>query len=416
MPRRARELKALEVKRLNSPGRHAVGGAPGLSLNITDTGARSWILRVVVGNKRRHIGLGAYPEVTLAEAREKAIEQRKKVASGVDPIEERIADRKAQLIEEKFNLTFEDAFGQYFQEKLQGELKNAKHSKQWRSTLTTYAFPTIGEKPVSQIDVDDVLKLLRLIWTAKNETASRVRQRIEAVLDWATVTGHREGENPARWKGNLQQLLPSPNKVQKVQGHPAVPLDEIADWFTALKSRDGIAALALEFLTLTAARSGEIRGALWSEIDLDVGIWTVPADRMKAGKEHRTPLSEAAKNLLLGLPRFEGSNLIFPSPSGKQMSDMTISAVMRRIQLAEEKAGRKGFLDIRSDRPAVPHGLRSTFRDWAAERTNYPREMAEMALAHIVGSEVERAYRRSDMLEKRRQMLDEWAKFTSGAR
>ena len=294
---------------------------------------------------------------------------------------------------------------------MQGELKNRKHIKQWRSTLTTYAFPVIGDISVANISVEDVLTVLRPIWMTKNETASRVRQRIEAVLDWSKVMGLREGENPARWKGNLQQLLPSPNKVQKENRYPAVALNEIAEWFRILGTRDGMAARALEFLTLTASRSGEVRGALWEEVDLVNSIWTIPADRMKAGREHRVPLSSTAIELITSLPRLMGCPYVFPSPRNGQMSDMTISAVMRRIQAAEEKEGRPGFLDSRSRRPAVPHGLRSSFRDWVAERTNYPRDIAEMALAHNVGSEVERAYRRSDMVEKRRQMMEDWVAF-----
>lgn len=412
MPKQAKELKVLQVKRLAEPGRHAVGGTPaGLSLNITETGAKSWIFRVTVGRNRRHIGLGPYPEVSLAEAREKALEMKRKIRSGIDPVEERQAERVAFVTEQRQRTTFEDAFNRYFEEKVQGELKNAKHIKQWRSTLTTYAFPEIGDKAVASITVEDILAVLRPIWATKNETASRVRQRIEAVLDWSKVMGLCDGENPARWKGNLQQVLPSPNKVQKGNRYPAIALDEIADWFRLLRRRDGMAARALEFLTLTASRSGEVRGALWDEIDLKNGIWTVPGTRMKAGREHRVPLSSTAIKLLTAQPRLMGCSYVFPSPRNGQMSDMTISAVMRRIQAAEENEGRSGFLDPRSRRPAVPHGLRSSFRDWAAERTNYPRDMAEMALAHNVGSEVERAYRRGDMVEKRRLMMEDWSQF-----
>lgn len=411
MPKRAKELKALELKRLASPGRHAVGGVAGLCLNITETGATSWILRSIVAGKRRHIGLGPYPEISLAEARVKALETRKKIASGIDPVEERIAEREALVEDQKFRMSFEDAFERFFEEKLRGELRNAKHTKQWRSTLTNYAYPEIGSTPVSQIQIDNILAVLRPIWTTKNETASRVRQRIEAVLDWATASGYRTGENPARWKGNLQPLLSAPSKIQKVQHYPAIALDEVSTWYKLLKLREGLAARALEFLTLTASRSGEIRGARWNEIDFARGIWTVPAERIKAHREHRVTLSNDAIDLLRRLPRFADCPYVFPSPRNGQMSDMTISAVMRRIQSSEEAAGRRGFLDQRSQRPGVPHGLRSTFRDWAAERTDYPREMAEMAIAHQVGSETERAYQRSDLVEKRRQMMNDWASF-----
>ncbi|OIQ35224.1 MAG: integrase [Roseobacter sp. MedPE-SWchi] len=412
MPRQAKELKALQVKRLTQLGRHAVGGTPpGLCLNITETGAKSWIFRVTIGASRRHIGLGSYPEVSLAEAREKALNMKREIRDGNDPVAERQAARAALAVEKEHRTTFEEAFNSFYETKVQGELKNTKHIKQWRSTLTTYAFPVIGDKAVASITVEDVLAVIRPIWMTKNETASRVRQRIEAVLDWSKVMSLREGENPALWKGNLAKLLPSPNKVQKENRYPAVDLGEIADWFRILRTRDGMAARALEFLTLTASRSGEVRGALWDEMNLANGIWTIPAHRMKAGREHRVPLSSAAVELITKLPRLIECPYVFPSPKNGQMSDMTISAVMRRVQAAEEKEGRRGFLDPRSRRPAVPHGLRSSFRDWAAERTDYPRDMAEMALAHNVGSEVERAYRRSDMIEKRRLMMEDWATF-----
>ena len=336
---------------------------------------------------------------------------KREIRDGNDPVAERQAARAALAVEKEHRTTFEEAFNSFYETKVQGELKNTKHIKQWRSTLTTYAFPVIGDKAVASITVEDVLAVIRPIWMTKNETASRVRQRIEAVLDWSKVMSLREGENPALWKGNLAKLLPSPNKVQKENRYPAVDLGEIADWFRILRTRDGMAARALEFLTLTASRSGEVRGALWDEMNLANGIWTIPAHRMKAGREHRVPLSSAAVELITKLPRLIECPYVFPSPKNGQMSDMTISAVMRRVQAAEEKEGRRGFLDPRSRRPAVPHGLRSSFRDWAAERTDYPRDMAEMALAHNVGSEVERAYRRSDMIEKRRLMMEDWATF-----
>jgi integrase len=415
MPKQAKELKALQVKRLSAPGRHSVGGVTGLYLNITDTGARSWILRAIVGRNRRHIGLGSYPEVSLAEARDRALEMKRKIREGVDPVEERKEQRAALAEQEKQLITFEGAFLSYFEEKVEGELSNPKHVKQWKSTISTYALPIIGDKPVSSITMEDILAVLRPIWSTKNETASRVRQRIEAVLDWSRAMSLRDGENPARWKGNLQQVLPAPGKIQKTgRRHPAIDLDDVTDWFGALKRRDGMAALALQFLTLTASRSGEIRGATWGEIDLTKRIWIIPAERMKAAREHRVPLSCAAVELLESHPRYLGCPYVFPSPKSGQMSDMTISAVMRRMQADAEKAGRAGYLDPQSRCPAVPHGIRSTFRDWAAERTNYPRDMAEIALAHTVGSDVERAYRRSDMVEKRRAMMEDWAHFLLG--
>src|SRR6056297_2085929 len=412
MPKQARDLKAIQVKNLSTPGLHAVGGVSGLNLSISEAGTRSWILRSTVQGKRRHIGLGPYPEVSLAEARAQAAEMRRRIRAGRDPVEERKAERAARAAEAREKTTFEAAFRRYFEEKVQLERSNPKHVRQWKSTIVTYAFPVIKDKPVSSITMEDILAVLRPIWNTKNETASRVRQRIEAVLDWSRAMGFRDGENPARWKGNLQQVLPAPRKIQKTgRRHPAIALDDAAIWFGALKRRDGMAALALQFLTLTASRSGEIRGATWDEIDLMKKIWTIPAERMKAAHEHRVPLSAAAVDLLKALPRYLECPYVFPSRTSGRMSDMAISAVMRRMQADEEKAGRAGYLDPQSRSPAVPHGLRSTFRDWVAERTNYPRDMAEIALAHTVGSDVERAYRRTDMVEKRREMMEDWANF-----
>ena len=257
---------------------------------------------------------------------------------------------------------------------------------------------------MADIQVQDVRRALEPIWTNKTETASRLRGRIEAVLSWATVAGHREGDNPARWKGNLSEMLPKPSKLAKVKHQPALALDDAAAWFTDLRQREGTGARSLEFLALTASRSGEIRGATWDEIDFDAGLWVIPADRMKMSREHRVPLTGDATAMLKSLPRLVGSPYVFPAAKGGMISDMTISAVMRR----------QGFIDAHSGRTAVPHGLRSTFRDWAAERTDYPRDMAEIALAHNVGSEVERAYRRGDMVEKRRSMMTAWGKFLRG--
>lgn len=231
------------------------------------------------------------------------------------------------------------------------------------------------------------------------------------MLDWARVNGLREGENPARWKGNLDKILPSPSRVKKEENHPAVALQDAPSWFAALRNRSGIAALALQFLTLTAARSGEIRGATWKELDLDRQLWTIPAARMKAKREHRVPLSEMAVDLLATAPRFPDCGFVFPSRKSGKLSDMTLSAVMKRIHAKEVQQGRSGYLDIKSGRPAVPHGLRSTFRDWVAEQTAYPSEVAEVALAHRIGTKVQQAYQRADMIEHRRAMMEEWSRF-----
>jgi len=404
MPRVAKELTPIEVKRLTKPGMHAVGGVTGLVLQISQSGqSRHWIYRIAFGGKRRHIGLGGYPTVTLAMARDMARDAFLKIRAGIDPIEERKAAQSALVTAQKRGLTFADAMEKFLAIKLQ-EFDSDKHKKQWRATLDKYAVPAIGKMLVADVAVQDVRRVLEPIWQDKTETASRLRGRIEAVLSWATVAGHREGDNPARWKGNLSEMLPKPSKLVKVAHQPALALDDAAAWFADLQSRDGMGARALEFLAMTASRSGEIRGATWDEIDLEVGIWTVPAERMKMSREHRVPLTGEAVDLLKGLPRFEGSEFVFPAVKGGQISDMTISAVMRR----------QAFSDKRTGRTAVPHGLRSTFRDWAAERTEYPRDMAEIALAHQVGGDVERAYRRGDQMEKRRAMMAAWGRFLRG--
>lgn len=402
MPRKAKEMSAVEVRKIAHPGTGgnrnvAVGGVDGLLLQVTPTGARSWLLRVTIKGKRRQIGLGSYPDVTLAQARERARGVKDMIWQGIDPLAE------------KRRLTFSQAMEKTLEART-AEFRNEKHKKQWRSTLDSYAVPVLGDMAVSDVDVSDVLRVLEPIWTTKTETASRLRGRIEAVLSWATVGGHRTGDNPARWRGNLDAVLPKPGKVAKVRHNPALSLADAADWFTDLRKRDGMATRALEFVALTAARSGEVRGATWAEIDVDAGVWIIPAERMKAGREHRVPLTQEAVALLEALPRMQGSDYVFPAARGGMLSDMSLSACMKRISEARDG----GYLDPRSGRPAVPHGLRSTFRDWAAERTEFERDMAEIALAHNVGSTVERAYRRGDMIEKRRQMMAAWARFLKG--
>lgn len=420
MPKLASELSAVEVRNLEHPGgKHsamvAVGGVNGLYLQLTPGGGRSWILRILVGTKRRDIGLGSFPTVTLAQAREKARETRGKIERGVDPVEERKAAKASLVVAQSRGLTFEKATEHYLAAKLDA-FKNAKHRQQWQNTLAQYASPVLGNMLVQDIAVQDVLRVLQPLWADKTETASRLRGRIESVLSWATVAGHRIGDNPARWAGNLKELLPAPAKVAKESNQPALTLEEASRWFAALRGRDGTGARALEFLTLTAARSQEVRGADWSEIDLDAGLWIIPAARMKMGREHRVPLTADAIALLKALPKMDANSLVFPAARGGQLSDMTVSAVMRRMNEADQAEGKPGFLDRVSKRPAVPHGLRSTFRDWVAERTNYPGEMAEAALAHRISNAVEAAYRRGDMIEKRRRMMGEWGAFLAHER
>jgi len=390
-----------------------VGGVAGLYLQITPKEGKTWVLRAAMAGRRAEIGLGGFPTVTLGQARDKAREARDKIERGIDPMAERKAARVALAAATRKGLTFSEAAKLYLDAKLDA-YRNEKHRYQWRATLEQLAFPVLGKTPVSAITVQDVLQVLHPIWAKRTETASRLRGRIEAVLSWATVSGHRAGDNPARWAGNLKELLPAPSKIKAKGNQPALGLEDAPRWFSAIKQRGGFGPRALEFVALTAARSGEVRGAVWSEIDLERALWVVPGERMKMGKEHRVPLTAPAISLLKALPRLDDTDLVFPSTRGGQLSDMTLSATMRRLHEADIAADGPGFVDRVSKRPAVPHGLRSTFRDWAAERTQYPGDMAEVALAHRISSAVEAAYRRGDMIEKRRRMMADWADFLLG--
>lgn len=418
MPKIARELSALEVRRLKHGGGGqnktvAVGGVAGLLLQLTTNGGRSWLLRTTAGGKRKEYGLGSFPEVTLAVARDRARELKNKIRDGVDPTEEKKAKKSAMLIEQRRGLTFALAVGRYLDAKLD-EFSNPKHRQQWRNTLTTYAIPELGNLLVQDIKVQDVLRVLQPIWHQKTETATRVRGRIEAVLSWATVSGHREGDNPARWGGNLAELLPAPSKITKEEHHPALQIDDVQHWLMRLRAMDGNGRLALEFALLTATRSQEVRGAQWCEIDLDNAIWIIPAKRMKMEREHRIPLSTGALEMLQMVPKLDRVDLVFPAPRGGALSDMTLSAAMRRLHELAVKEGCEGFTDRVSGRPAVPHGLRSTFRDWVGERTSFPGDLAEMALAHKVANDVEAAYRRGQMIDKRRPLMQAWSDFING--
>lgn len=392
MGRKATELGPMAVGRLTAPGLHFVGGVAGLALQVLPTGGRTWILRATVGGRRRDMGLGGYPDVTLAGAREAARKARELIREGTDPIDRAKAAKKALLAASAKGVTFREA-AEAFIASREVVWRNAKHKAQWTSTLTTYAYPVLGSLCVADIDEPHISKVLDPIWSTKNETARRLRGRMEKVLDWATTRKYRQGPNPARWKGHLETLLPAPSEVSKPVHHPAMAIQEMAAFMADLRAAEGMGARALTFAILTAARSGEARGATWSEVDQERGMWTIPASRMKAGREHRVPLSRAALALLEALPRVAGSELVFPAPRGGQLSDMTLSGVMRRMKLQ-----------------AVPHGFRSTFRDWAAEYTSHPRELVEVALAHSRGK-VEGAYWRSDVMERRRKLMEHWAVF-----
>lgn len=395
MPKLREPLGPLAVSRLDKPGLHAVGGVPGLALQVLKTGGRTWILRTMIGTRRREMGLGGYPAVTLAMAKEAAREARDLIRRGTDPIEAAREARSALLTPPKPQYTFQAAAEAYVSAHEAG-WKNPKHRDQWTATLKKYAYPVMGKLDVAVIELPHVMRVLEPIWTKKTETAKRLRGRIEMVLDWAGARGFRSGPNPARWRGHLDKLLAKPSKVHRIAHHRALPIDEMKAFMAQLRAAEGMGARALEFAILTAARSGEVRGATWKEIDLDARVWTISAERMKAAREHRAPLSNAAVKLLRSMPPGRPDAYLFRAAHGGRLSDMTISAVLRRMEV-----------------DAVPHGFRSTFRDWAAERTAYPNEVAEMALAHAVGNKVEAAYRRGDLFEKRLAMMDDWAEFCS---
>jgi integrase len=387
-------LSATRVEKLAKvPGMHGDGG--GLWLCVSSKYAASWVLRYSLNGKTREMGLGGLADVSLADAREKATEARRLRGAGIDPIVERDRKAAAARLEAAKAISFKEAAETYIADHGAG-WKNDKHAVQWPQSLKAYAYPVIGKLPVATVDVALVVKVLRPIWTKKPETASRLRGRIESILDWATVNGFRQGENPARWRGHLENLLPPKSRVRRVTHHAALPYDAMPDFWRALESQPGAAALALRFLILTAARTGEVIGATGKEIDRARAVWTIPGERMKAGKEHRVPLTAEAQALLPndlkdGAPLFAG-------PSGKPLSNMAMLTLLRRMK--------------RDD--LTVHGFRSTFKDWATEQTDYPGEVSEMALAHTLGNKVEAAYRRSDLFEKRRALARDWAMFCLG--
>lgn len=414
MPKKAVELSALAVKRLVTPGMYPVGGVAGLYLLVAETGGRSWILRIKVGDKRREIGLGGYPDISLADARIKAKEKRDDVSKGIDPVEAKRAAGSALKVAQSLAKTFRECAESYISTHKAG-WRNPKHAQQWANTLETYAYPVIGSILVKDVVTSHIKDILDPIWTAKTETASRIRNRIELVLSWAQAMGYApQGLNPARWRGHLDKLLPRPSKVAQKRKQPAVKIEDAGQFASRLRESSSITAKAVEFLMLTAVRSANVRAMTWKEVDFDAQTWTIFAERkgaegeqrMKTGKEHRVPLSPRTIEILKSLPGFEDprrkDKLVFPAPRGGQLSDMAFSQLLRALD----------FKDKHGD-TCVPHGLRSTFKDWASERTNYQDQVSEMALAHAIGDKVEAAYRRGDLFDKRRQMMDDWAKFCS---
>lgn len=399
----AKSLTAKQVETEKRIGYHADASCPGLNLQVTqgkDHIVRSWVFRFTspTTRKRRELGMGSTNVRSLADARKLAYDYKLMVLNNKDPIDERDKARAAAVTERAYRVTFDEAVRKCLETKSL-EWKNAKHGQQWLNTLTTYASPLLGKQPVDLITTDLVYKVLEPIWVTKTETATRVRQRIEVVLDWCKACGYLKGENPARLKGALGELLPKAQKIKKVKHHAAIHYSQVHDFLASLRTMSGTAPLALEFLLLTAARTGEVVGARWGEIDISAKVWTIPADRMKAGREHRVPLSTRAMTILGNMKAVQQNDFVFPGHSiqrNPHLSTGAFLAVFRRMP---------------SFRGYTPHGLRSCFRDWASECTQFQNETLELALAHTIRNKVEAAYRRQDQLEKRARLMQMWQQF-----
>lgn len=407
MVRQLSKLTALQVTKLTKPGLYGDGG--GLTLQITKAGVKSWLFRFMREGKAYGMGLGPTHTFSLAEARQKAMAARKLLADGLNPLTEKKERLLAAALVRARMMSFDQCAKAYI-EAHKSSWKNAKHLDQWTNTLATYASPVFGQLPVAEVDTAFVVKCLAPIWQTKTETASRLRGRIESVLGWAATSGYRTGENPARWKGHLENLLANISKSSRTKNHPSLPWPRIGDFMAALKAREGNASRATAFTILTACRSGEVRGAQWSEFDFKEKVWTIPAKRMKAHREHQVPLSDAAFAVLASMPH--SGEFVFPGTKGQPLSDMSLTAVIRRMNSDEDKPV---WVDATGEGITV-HGFRSSFRMWAAETTAYPREVAEHALAHQLPDAVERAYQRGTQFAKRQALMAEWAAHCSSAK
>jgi len=398
MPKLVKPLTAIEVKRLSKEGFHAVGTVPGLGLMITAQETKSWVYRVSYGGARRKMGLGGYPAVTLAKAIEKARVVKDEIDKGNDPVALKKINKSNLIAERARAKTFEDCANLFLATR---NFTNKKHGKQWESTLKTYSYPYIGKMLVSDIGIANIKAVLDPIWKTKTETASRVQGRIKSIIDYAIVSGYRDKANPAIWDGFLDSIYQSPKKLKVVEHMDSLPYSKLHDFVLALRKHKTMSAKALEFLILTAVRSDSVRSATWSQIDLNAKVWTVPKAFTKTKKrDHTVPLSNEAIALLNGLERIKGTDLLFPSITLKKLSDSTISKLMRDMYTNKELTDK-----------AVPHGFRSTFRVWCLEQTTYSSELAELSLMHEVGDSVYKAYQRSDGLERRRAIMQDWSKF-----
>lgn len=395
--RQLHKLNALKVSKETTPGYYADGG--GLYLQISASGSRSWIYRFSLARRAREMGLGPVSAISLAEARALAAQCRKLVSEGTDPIEARNSERERAMLEDADSLTFKKAATDYIANN-RASWKNAKHAQQWTNTLTTYAYPVIGAVDVRNVDTSMIVRVLQPIWATKTETASRVRGRIESVIDYAKALGKRSGENPARWRGHLDKIFPAEGKVHKIRHHPALPYAQLPGFLRELRQRSGTSARALELTILTCARTTEVLDVQPGEFQLNAKLWIVPAERMKAKREHRVPLGERALALIqhaIAQPR-EGKYLFPGERKGRPLSNMAMLNLLERM----------GYPDI------TVHGFRSTFRDWMADCTEYPDSLGDMALAHVIADKTDAAYRRGDMLERRRRMMEDWERFCNG--
>ena len=416
MPKKVREMSATEIRRLShavsKDGKpynalHAVGGVSGLLLQVTPTSAKSWIYRTRVAGQRRSIGLGGFPDVTLAQARDKARAVRDRIQAGEDPVEHSKAVKRALKAAKLANITFAEAMERFIETKSK-EFKNPRQAQQWHNSLTNHALPHIGKVPVREIDLIHVKAVLDPIWTKTPETAKRIQGRMEKILGWAAIHGYRSAENPARWKGYLDAVYPSHHKIKAKGHHEALAVKDLPEFIKSLRKRKGDAARALELLILTAARTNEVigdrrigkPGITWQEIDFEQKVWTVPADRMKGGKAHRVPLTDDAVGILEGMRASANpapSALVFTGPDGGIPSNAYLAALLKRMEV-----------------PVTAHGFRSTFKVWCQESTDYPDEVSELALAHVNNDATRAAYARSELIEKRRELMQDWASYCNG--